>query len=77
MRQDSAVSYADLERLGWPKVMIDDYMGRLLELSPQRGTTTDPNGVYAANINGMYVDTASSALWFNPTPGSLTGWIAL
>jgi len=76
MRQDSAVSYADLERLGWPQFMIDDYMGRLRDLTPQRGAQ-NPEGVYAANLNGMYINTASSTLWFNPSPGELTGWIAL
>lgn len=77
MRQDSAVGYADLERLGWPKFLIDDYMGRLLELTPQRGTTANPNGVFSANANGFYVNTATGALWFNPSPGDKTGWLAL
>jgi hypothetical protein len=56
--------------------MIDDYMGRLRELTPQRGAQ-NPEGVYAANLNGMYINTASSTLWFNPSPGELTGWIAI
>lgn len=75
MRQDSAVSYADLERLGWPQFLIDDYIGRLRELTPQKGTEDDPNGVYVANLNGLYVDTNLNVIWFNPVPGESTGWI--
>lgn len=75
MRQDSLISYADLEALGWPQVLIDDYLGRLRELVPQYGTDADPNNIYVANLNGFYVDTATPALWFNPTPGEDTGWI--
>ena len=77
MRQDSLVSYGDLERHGWPNWLIEDYLGRLRELTPQRGTDPDPNNIYEANVNGFYVDTATPALWFNPTPGDITGWIAL
>lgn len=77
MRQDSLLSYGDLERLGWPQWLIDDYLGRLRELTPQRGTDADPNGLYVANVNGLYVDTNLNALWFNPSPGESTGWIAL
>ena len=77
MRSDNLVSYGDLERIGWPNFLIEDYLGRVRELTPQRGTDTDPNGIYSANVNGMYVDTATPALWFNPTPGEFTGWIVL
>lgn len=77
MRQDSLPSYGDLERLGWPQWLIDDYLGRLRELTPQRGTDTDPNGLYVANVNGFYVDTVTPALWFNGSPGEDTGWIAV
>lgn len=77
MRQDSLVSYADLEKLGWPQILIDDYMGRLRELVPLRGTEADPNGLYIANLNGFYVDLTTPSLWYNPTPGENTGWIAL
>ena len=77
MRQDSLPSYGDLERLGWPQWLIDDYLGRLRELTPQRGTDADPNGLYVANVNGFYVDTNLNALWFNPAPGEDTGWTAL
>lgn len=75
MRQDSAVSYADLERLGWPQFLIDDYIGRLRELTPQSGTEADPNGVYVSNLNGMYIDTNLNVIWFNPSAGESTGWI--
>ena len=78
MRQDSLISYGDLERLGWPQILIDDYLGRLRELTPQRGTDADPNGLYVANLNGFYVKTdATTALWFNPSPGENTGWIQI
>lgn len=82
MRRDSLISYAELERLGWPQFLIDDYLGRLDELTPQSGTTADPNGVYFANLNGFYVKndpaaTPPTALWFNPSPGANTGWIQL
>lgn len=77
MRQDSLLSYGDLERFGWPQWLIDDYLGRIRELTPQRGTAADPNGIYVANLNGFYVDTNLGALWFNPSAGESTGWIAL
>lgn len=77
MRQDNVIGYSDLERAGWPQFLIEDYLGRLRELTPQRGTEADPNNIYAANLNGFYVDTNLNALWFNPSPGELTGWIAL
>lgn len=75
MRQDSLISYGDLERLGWPQYLIDDYLGRLRELTPQRGTQADPNGDYEANLNGLYIDTNLNVIWFNPSPGADTGWI--
>lgn len=75
MRQDNLIGYGDLEKLGWPTYLIDDYLGRLRELTPQKGTDANPNGIYSANLNGMYIDTATPALWFNPTPGEAIGWI--
>ena len=77
MRADFLPSYADLERLGWPNWLIDDYLGRLRELSPQHGTDADPNGIYTANVNGQYFDTSTPSHWFNPTPGADTGWIQI
>lgn len=77
MRRDSLVSYADLEKQGWPNWLIEDYMGRLRELTPQSGTDVDPNGIYVANLNGLYIDTATPGQWFNPSPGESTGWIQL
>lgn len=77
MRQSSNVSDSDLEKLGWPQILINDYQNRLDELTPQNGTESDPNGIFRANLNGFYVDTATPALWFNPVPGADTGWIAL
>jgi hypothetical protein len=77
MRQDNLIGYADLERLGWSNYLIDDYLGLKREVVAQRGTDTDPNGIYEANLNGFYVDTATPGLWFNPVIGATTGWIAL
>ena len=77
MRQDSIVSYGDLERAGWPQFLIDDYLGRLRELTPQRGLDANPNGIYEANLNGFYIDTNTPSMWFNSKPGADTGWIAL
>ena len=77
MRSDSLVSYADLEAAGWPSWLIDDYMGRLRELTPQRGVEVDPNGIYSANLNGQYIDTGTPAIWFNASPGEVTGWIKI
>jgi len=77
MRQDSLVSYGDLERAGWPQFLIDDYMGRLRELTPQRGLDANPNGIYEANLNGFYIDTNTPSMWFNSQPGADTGWVAL
>lgn len=79
MRQDNAISYADLEKIGWPQALIDDYEGLKRELVPQTGMEADPNGVYAANLNRFYVysdpSIPASGLWFNPVAGELTGWI--
>ena len=77
MRQDVGISYSLLERIGWPNDLINDYQGLKLELVAQHGTDADPNGIYSANLNGFYVDTSSPTLWFNPTPGELTGWIQI
>jgi hypothetical protein len=77
MRQDNLIGYADLERMGWSQYLIDDYLGLKREVVAQRGTDTDPNGIYQANLNGFYVDTATPQLWFNPVIGETTGWIAL
>jgi hypothetical protein len=77
MRQDNLIGYADLERLGWSQYLIDDYLGLKREVVAQRGTDVDPNGIYEANLNGFYVDTATPQLWFNPVIGATTGWIAL
>lgn len=71
------LSYSDLERLGWPEDLINDYQAIRQQLTPQKGTEADPNDVYRANLNGMYVDTNLGVLWYNPTAGALTGWIAL
>jgi hypothetical protein len=77
MRQDNLIGYADLERMGWSQYLIDDYLGLKREVVAQRGTDTDPNGIYEANLNGFYVDTATPQLWFNSVIGATTGWIAL
>lgn len=77
MRYDNVVSYAELQQLGWPQWLIDDYMGRMRELMPQHGTDADPNGIYTANLNGQYIDTVTPSYWFNPTPGEQTGWIQI
>lgn len=77
MRQDSLISYADMQRMGFDSAFIDDYQGIKREFAPQSGTTADPNGVFISNSNGFYVDTATPRLWFNPVAGVKTGWIAL
>ena len=78
MRQDNLLSYADLERIGWPLSLIDDYLGLKRELLPQHGTASNPNGLYIANLNGLYIKTdATTALWFNPSPGADTGWVQI
>lgn len=72
------VSFADLERMGWPQHLINDYMGRIQDFSPQSGTATNPTtaGV-VANLNGFYIDTVTPGLWFSPTPGTSDEWIQL
>lgn len=77
MRYDNDISYADLEAIGWPQILIDDYIGRLRELTPQQGVDADPNGIYVANRNGFYYDTNLGVMWYNPTPGADTGWTAV
>ena len=76
-RQDNLISYADLQKLGWPLTLIDDYQGLKRELSPQSGTAVDPNNIYRSNLSGQYFDTATPGMWFNPTVGELTGWIQI
>lgn len=82
MRQDRGVSYADLENIGWPLWLIEDYQGLKRELrreiTPLSGTDTNPNGIYPANLSGLYVKTsAPTGLWFNPNTGDDTGWIQI
>lgn len=83
MRQDNAISYADLEKLGWPQHLIDDYEGLKRELVPQTGPDANPNGIYTANLNGMYIEISppgpppTLSLWYNPAPGASTGWVQI
>lgn len=71
------LSYSELQAMGFTGAFIQDYQGNKRDLEPQRGEDTDPNNIYSANRNGFYVDTVTPGLWFNPTPGALTGWIQL
>lgn len=71
------VSYSDLERAGWPQFIIDDYQSFKRSIQPQYGTEADPNGIYAANLNGQYFDIATPAMWVNPIAGALEGWIQI
>ena len=72
------VPYALLERLGWPLELINDYTQLRNDLTPAKGTATDPNGTVRANSNGLYVKiNAPTALWFNPNPGEVTGWVQI
>jgi hypothetical protein len=71
------ISYSDLEKIGWPLTLINDYQDLKTNLKPQSGTDTDPNGIYVSNLNGFYIDTATPGQWFNPTEGIDTGWIQL
>jgi len=71
------ISYSDLERAGLPASFIEDYQSFKRSIQPQRGTDVDPNNIYKANLNGQYFDTATPGLWFNPTTGSMDGWIQI
>ena len=71
------LSYSDLERLGWPNALIDDYQSIRDQLTPLRGTDPDPNNIYRSNLSGMYIDLTLKVIWFNPTAGAKTGWVAL
>lgn len=79
MRQDLALSYGDMERMGFDRSFIEDYQGFKRELLPQYSdTVTDPNNVYISNSNGQFFHTgATKALWFNPIPGQTTGWLQI
>lgn len=46
------------------------------EFSPIVGTGS-PEGVTAANYSLLYIDTDTAQLYYNPTYGADTGWIAL
>ncbi len=70
-------SYSDLERAGWPQIVIEDYQSFKRSVKPQSGTDVNPNSIYAANLTGLYIDTATPTTWFNPTNGALTGWIQI
>jgi len=70
-------SYSDLERAGWPQIVIEDYQSFKRSVKPQSGVEPDPNTIYAANLTGLYIDTLLVATWFNPTNGALTGWIQI
>lgn len=71
------VSYSDLEQIGWPNDLIDDYQSIRAQLTPQKGTDADPNGIYRSNLSGLYIDLTLKVIWFNPTVGDTTGWVAL
>jgi hypothetical protein len=71
------VSYGDLERLGWPNSLIDDYQSIRDQFTPLRGAAADPNNIYRSNLSGMYIDLTLKVIWFNPTAGALIGWVAL
>ena len=71
------LSYADLQKAGWSDYLIEDYQGFKRSMIPQTGVDPDPNTIYVANRSGFYVDTLLEVLWFNPTNGAQTGWIAL
>ena len=82
MIQDNLISYGDLERLGWPHFLIEDYLGLKREISPQHGEAADPNGVFVSNRSKFYVyiDPDSidpPGLWFNPVVGVDDGWIQI
>lgn len=70
-------SYSDLERAGWTQIVIEDYQSFKRNISPQSGEEPDPNGIYAANLTKLYIDTLLVTTWFNPTNGALTGWIQI
>lgn len=87
-RQDSNLSYSDLSRLGWPDWLVEDYQGMkrndAIELIPQRDLLdsggvliTNPENNVKANMNGLYIVTTIPSMWYNPTDGSITGWIQL
>lgn len=77
MRQDNIISYADLEALGWPNALINDYQGLKRELAPIFDVEADPNGIYEANLCGQYFDTNLGTMWINDTPGDSTGWVQI
>jgi len=78
MRQDNVISYADMEKIGWPQSRIEDYQGLKREIAPLSGTDADPHGIYPANLSGLYIKTnAPTGLWFNPSVGDMTGWIQI
>ena len=76
--QDIEISYSDMEAEGFSLAFINDYQGFKQAIRPITGTEADPNNVFTANLSGYYVKTnAPTALWFNASPGSRTGWIQL
>jgi hypothetical protein len=79
MTQETLISYADLEKMGWPAILIEDYQGLKRDLIPQTSdTVADPNNVYISNSNGMFIYTgATKAIWFNSVRGQKTGWIQI
>ena len=46
------------------------------EFSPLSGSGS-PEGVYAANYSGLYIDISAPALYYNGTNGASTGWVIL
>lgn len=71
----TSISYSELERAGWPMSVIEDYQSFKRQTVPQYGTEADPNDIYKANLSGLYIDINLNVMWFNPTSGSLTGWV--
>jgi hypothetical protein len=75
-RQDLALGYGDLERMGFNPKFIEDYQGIKRELVPQRGADTNPNGIYVANLNSLYFDTTTPSLWIG-IAGTDNQWIKI
>ena len=73
--ENYSISYAELEKAGWPANVIEDYQSFKRAISPQFGTTADPNDVFESNMSQLYFDKTTQTLWINPSVGVKTGWL--
>jgi hypothetical protein len=82
-----------IEHQNWTETAIEDYMAMKEDIEDNSQSIASnaseiatyatlsgagsPEGVVPANNSRLYVDELAPQLYFNPSAGSLTGWVAI